>query len=283
MTTRFFVCAALTLLGAAAGFAQIGVSPSIVETTLDERGAASALRLLNLGTRTVEVKVTVQNWDLDDANNVRVLPPNEQSLDQWIVVQPLRFTVAAGKSQTVRLAIRPRTRPEPGEHRAIVFFEEVAPKDEAVPAMRVLFRLGVAVYAYAGTVTRLGALCGITVDQDAALFDVESFGSAHVRLAGQYAIWEGAHYPGAAKTQAIADIDAPKPALPAHVVAAGPLPTLPVLPGARRRIRVGLPKLGTGDYILDVKAKLGDDTLTFGVPFVAVGGERSAAAKSPGR
>ena len=147
MRKRSLLCAALMLAGAMSSVAQIGVSPSIVETTLDDRGAASAIRLLNMGARAVEVKVAVQNWDLDDGNNVRILAPTEQSLDQWMVVQPLRFTVAAGRSQTVRLAIRPRVRPESGEHRAIVFFEEVAPKNEAVPAMRVLFKIGVAVYA----------------------------------------------------------------------------------------------------------------------------------------
>jgi len=283
MRTRSLLCAALMFAGAMSSVAQIGVSPSIVETTLDERGAASAIRLLNLGARTVEVKVAVQNWDLDDGNNVRILAPTEQSLDQWMVVQPLRFTVAAGGSQTVRLAIRPRVRPEPGEHRAIVFLEEVAPKNEAVPAMRVLFKIGVAVYAYAGNVSRRGSLCGISVDQDATLFDIESYGTAHVRLDGQYAVWEGAHYPGAARTQPVPNADGPKATLPAHVLAAGALPTLPVLPGARRSIRLSMPRLDTGDYILDVKAKLGDDTLAFGVPFVAVGDERGAAAKNASR
>ena len=39
-----------------------------------------------------------------------------------MIINPVEFTIPAGGEQVVRFAVRPRAQPEPGEHRAMVFF-----------------------------------------------------------------------------------------------------------------------------------------------------------------
>ena len=95
--------------------AQIAVSPSRFEVEIGPKPTTEAVTVMNLGKDPVTIMVTVASWDLDELNKVRILEPDEQSLDQWMVINPLRFTVPSGKSQTVRFSIRPKIRPLPGE------------------------------------------------------------------------------------------------------------------------------------------------------------------------
>lgn len=259
-------------LGADPPPAQIAVSPPRIEMELGTRPVREHLRLANLGDKPVEVSVSTVNWDLDENNRVRVLPPNEQSLDQWMITNPTRFTIPAGESQVVRFAIRPRVRPEPGEHRAMIYFTEVPSGSATEGRVRVVFRVGAAIYAHVGDVTRRGKLRDVSRDGDSVparfLFDIESEGKAHIRLDGQYAVWPASAYPGRPGTRALEDLGRPEFEPPKPIVIAGRLPTTPVLPGARRRIPLSLgASLSPGRYVLDVSGVLGETEIRREVPF----------------
>lgn len=271
----------LSLLVGTTAAAQIGISPPYLELDLTERGSVHSLKLLNFGKERVEVKAAPYNWDLDEESQVRILPPTEQSLDQWMIVQPVRFSIEPGKSQTVRIAVRPRVAPSTGEHRAIIYFEEVAPPDQPPTQFRVYFKLGAAVYGYAGDVTRVGKLHATEVSGGAATFDIASLGTAHVRLKGQVAVWQASRYPGAAKTLPLDPLPAEGAPLPEGIAVAGALPNRPVLPGTRRAVRLPLPAdLAPGDYVLDVNGGLADEALDFGVPFTVAAPSPTPAAQS---
>lgn len=264
---RAVVASVLLLASVSLANAQVGVSPPILELTLGSRPAPAAFRFFNLTDRTLDVRVTVRNWDLDENNQVRVLPPDEQSLDQWIILQPGRFTVPPGKSQALRIEIRPRVKPAPGEHRAMIYFEEVPPAHEppSKAPFRVYFRLGAAVYAYAGEIRTSAKLNCIDADATGLAFDISSLGNAHVRLHGQYAVWPAARYPGAGKTPYV---EGKETAAPSGVFALGSFPDVPVLGGTRRVVRGLFAKpLAPGDYVLDLNGSLADLKLVFGVPF----------------
>lgn len=126
--------------------AQVGLSPPKLDITIDESGKPSthSIRIVNFGKKAVEVQVSVYNWEMDEDSQVRIIPPTDQSLDQWMVINPLRFTLPSEGSQAVRFSVRPKVKPEPGEHRAMIFFEQVPPDDDA-PEIRFVFRLGAAV------------------------------------------------------------------------------------------------------------------------------------------
>ena len=252
------------------GLARIGVSPARVEIAIGPRPSTESIRVLNFGSEPVGVKVSVHTWDLDDDNRVRLLAPTEQSLDQWMVINPLEFTIEPGKSQTVRFSVRPRVEPEPGEHRAIIYFEQVdSPTEEQLEStFRTVFRLGVAIYGQVGEPERVARLHAVEVDGRAGWFDVSSEGSAHVRLGGQYAIWPAEAYPGSEETRPAERRSDNRLELPSGAVETGYLPTTPVLPGTRRRIQLPLPvEMTPGAYVLDLNASLAGDPLDRGIPF----------------
>jgi hypothetical protein len=220
----------------------------------------------------VRVEVSVSNWDLDEQNQVRILAPTEQSLDQWMITNPTQFTVPPDQSQVVRFAIRPRVRPTPGEHRAIVYFTQQAPDTPADDRIQILFRLGAVIYAYVGEVTHRGRLLGVTRDAGTNppgfQLDIASEGNAHVRLNGQYLVWPESAYPGRPGTRAIDGLGKPTVQVPKPLVAAGRLPTTPVLPGSRRSIPLLTGRvLEPGGYVLDIQGILGDVPIDRAVPF----------------
>ncbi len=264
--------------------AQVGLSPPKLDITIDPSGRPSthSIRIVNFGDQAVEVQVVVYNWDMDEDNQVRILPPDEQSLDQWMVLNPLRFTVPADGSQAVRFSVRPKVRPEPGEHRAMIFFEQVPPEDKA-PEIRFVFRLGAAVYGQVGELRRIGELHAVEAGGHAASFDVESVGTANVRFAGQYAVWPAAAFPGAEATSAIDGLDQPDAVVPEPIVEAGPLPPTAVLPGTRRKVPLQLHEaLEAGDYVLDLNGTLGETEVDLAVPFSSTGDEVTRSGRIHG-
>lgn len=253
--------------------AQIAVSPSKFVLELGDKPIAESVKLINLGDQPVTIDTRLVNWDLDEANSVRPLAPDEQSLEQWMIVNPLRFEIPAGGTQTVRFLIRPKVRPEPGEHRAMIYFSQVLPESAPQGRFVVKFRLGVAVYAHVGEMTRLGKLNKVEVDAAGspvrARFDVSSEGSAHVRLSGRYAVYSAEGFPGTDPSTGIetaAKIEMP---LPSSVFVAGSLPTTPVLPGARRDIVVNLGRgrLSPGHYVLAVRGDISGESIDSTIPF----------------
>ncbi len=274
-TSRIVFVSLLWVAGTSVS-AQIGVSPSRFELDMGATPTTETIRLFNFGDEPADVRVSVHNFDLDETNDVRILPPDEQSLDRWLVINPLHFTVPPGESQVVRFSPRPRVRPGTGEHRAMIFFEEAgAPK--IIDGYDVVFRLGVAVYGYVGEVTRVAALEGIHVDRSAAVLEIASRGTGHVRLQGTYAVWPAGSGPGDAGIAMLSAFDEDPEQYPDGVVVAGKLPTTPVLPGASRRCRLPFgASLPPGDYVLEMYGMLAGEALSRRVPF-SVGSEENIA------
>lgn len=249
--------AAVLILTAGQAAAQIGVSPPRTEFSLDGPSKTHTIRVFNLGERTVEIAVKVYHWDLDENNTVRIIPSTEQSLDQWMIINPLSFTLEPGGSQAVRFAARPKVRPEPGEHRAMVFFEQQpdAEMRAAPEQQRVLFNLGTSVIGLAEPVIRDAVVHSFAADPDAIDIEIESRGNTHVRLKGQWALWPADRFPGHDRTGLINGLgDRDDVELPPGMAAAWPLNPLPVLPGTRRIIttRLRTDGLAPGPYVLDI-------------------------------
>ena len=264
---------AIALAGrAAAQTATIGVSPLRIEVALGTRPVAEAIQIMNLGTAPIELSVSVSNWILDEANQVKAIEPTEQSLDQWIAISPLRLSLPPGRLQTVRFTVRPKVKPEEGEHRAMIFFDEVPEAEPAVQTTRVVGRVGVAVYAHVGEVTRRAVLNCLEVvtarRAAAAVFDISSEGSAHARMSGRYVIWPVDRFPGPSATAPPSPVGG-NSAVPEGAIEAAELPPTPVLPGFRRRIVMRLAReFEPGDYVLEVEGQLGEQPLRLAYPFV---------------
>lgn len=245
--------------------AQFGVSPSLFELNIGTKPSVHSLRLMNMGVGSAEVKVSVVPWSLNENNQIEVIPSSEQTLDQWIVFNPGRFTIAGKSTQTVRFSIRPRVRPQTGEHRAMIYLEQILPEAEKVETIRINFKVGVAVYAYVGDVERSGTVDDLEAradeEQIVARLDVQSVGNAHVRIRGDYYVWPVKLFPGEDSILNVAQVQDTSESI-GTVVGSGKLPSLPVLPGTRRSIPlVTQHSLEPGEYVLAMIGNLS------GIPF----------------
>ncbi len=268
----------LGVLGAGAAHAQIAISPQILDIQLDDPAHTFAFHLYNYSKDDKRVRVSLNNWTLDTDNKVQVLAPTETSLDHWTIINPIEFDLPAGKSQAVRLAIRPAVALAPGEHRVMVYFDEIPPTDpsrEAPATLRVRFRIGAAVYAHVGPVSHAGTINSVSADRHGFQINVTATGNATTRFDGQYVVYPAGAFPGKGKVPAIENPDLPSMKLPASAVGGGHIPSTAVLPGSTRTVDAaftGKP-LAPGKYIVDLHGHFGDTPLDAQAPIsVAAGG-----------
>ncbi len=259
----------------------LGISPSGMTIKIDpSKSTTHTLRVINIESAPVKIKLTVHNWDTDDKNQLKLIPSNEQSLDRWMIINPSEFTIPGNKSQTIRFSIRPRIQPQPGEYRALITVEGTSLADPKIPTQEnvagsqiaAVGQLSIAVYGHVGKVEKKGILNSVVINskptQTTASFDISSQGSSHVKLLGQYAIYSAANYPGERAIKTFDNLGQPNFKLPDNVLDAGFLPSSPVLPNTRRTLGLAINKpLPPGKYILSVNGKLGDGTINQGVPF----------------
>ncbi|AFY49871.1 P pilus assembly protein, chaperone PapD [Nostoc sp. PCC 7524] len=250
----------------------IGVTPPKFHVDISSNKTRSqAIKVMNFDSKPVEFRVYVQSWNMNEQNKIQVLPPEEQSLEQWIVFTPSRFTIPPGGVQTIRFAVRPRVQPQSGEHRAVIFIEEV-PRNNTAQGIRLVGKLGVAVYGYVGDIQRVGVLNAVNVNTKPnalnAVFDISSQGNGYVNMQGQYTIWPADKYPGTEATKPIGNLGKPETKIPEPLVDAGLLPSTPVLPNSRRNVLLPIKKdLPPGKYVLDIKGDLNGVAIKKGIPF----------------
>ena len=266
----------------------VGVSPPRVEVEIKDKSRSKTIKIANFDKKPVEMRAYVRSWTLDKNGKLQLLNSTAQSLDQWIVFTPSRFTIPAGGNQTIRFAIRPKVEPRQGEHRAMLYIEEIPPQsDKNSSVVTTVGRLGVAIFGYAGKIEKSGVLNSVNVDAKPngvqAIFDVSSKGNAHVKMSGQYAIWPAAKYPGAKATQPVKKSRNRPIKLPENMIYAGKLTNSPVLADTRRQLVMPIKKkLPPGNYVLDINGELGGVAIDKGIPFTvpaAVGAPKPT--KSP--
>ncbi|ACV27658.1 fimbrial biogenesis chaperone [Kangiella koreensis] len=254
--------AIVLLFGAEVNAAQnlepkLAISPSRIEIS-PEKKSTESITVLNLGSKPMQVEVNVQNWDFDNNNNYRALPPNEQSLDQWLIINPVRLTIPAKSQQTVRLAVRPRVEPEAGEHRAMVFFRQLNDQGKDI---NFKFNVGVPIYAYFGEVEREADLLGMEFDPIKLqfVFDIASKGNAYVRPEGVFIAMKASI--AGTDEEILERLDLNKMTVDnLGALAGGKLAAKPVFAGTRRQITSPVPikEILNEPYVVAIKATVGD-------------------------
>ena len=268
----------------------IGVSPPRVEVKIKDKSRSKTIKIVNFDKKPVEMKAYVRSWTLDKDGKLQLVKSTAQTLDQWIVFTPSRFTIPAGSTLTERFALRPKVEPSLGEHRAMLYIEEIPPEtSEDSKAVKTVGRLGVAIFGYAGEVNKVGVLNSVNVDSQPngvkAVFDISNKGNAHVSMKGQYMIWPAAKYPGAKSTEALRKKGSQPIKLPENALYAGKLSNSPVLADTRRQLVVPIrKKLPPGNYVLDINGELGGVPIDKGIPFTiraTANNPKSQPKKSP--
>jgi P pilus assembly chaperone PapD len=232
---------------------QVAVSPAMFELNIGSKPVNESIRLKNLKKKPVTLKVEVYNWTLDEQNKLKILPPDPQSLDQWMVINPVSFTIEPGNEQVIRFSIRPRAMPNPGEHRAVIYFTEQIPPTKA-GGVEILFKLGVGVYGYADKVQQAAVLNSLTLDKATGTLkaDIQNNGNIHTRIKGEYAIWKKGAFPGFKSMGNYFNWPRDKKK-PEWFIASGSMNNTPVLAGNRRTIitRIPVPEDNTA-YVVTV-------------------------------
>lgn len=265
----------------------VGVTPPRVEVKIKDKSRSKTIKIGNFDKKPVQMRAYVRSWTVDKNGKFKLVESSEQTLDQWIVFTPSRFTIPPGGTQTIRLAIRPKVQPNPGEHRAMLYLEEIPSEDSINPKIvTTVGRLGIAIYGYAGDVKKVGVLNSVNVDSKPngvkAVFDVSSKGNAHVQMKGQYAIWSAASYPGAKATQPLKKKGNEPIKLPQNMLHAGRIKLAPVLADTRRKLVLPIrKKLPPGNYVLDINADLSGVAVDKGIPFTVPAVSTSQPTKSP--
>lgn len=265
---RLLMCCALALVAQLA-HAQVGFSPQYYDLSLDEAQKTHAFRLFNMTKEDKQVRVSVVNWDFDERGEIRVLPGNDSSLDQWVVVNPVDFSIPAGQTQAVRFSVRPATELAPGEHRAMLIFDEVPQAQSVIEenkgaqaALRARFQFRTAIYTQVGPVKRSAELSPPSATSTGMRLHLRATGNANTRFDGQYMVWKQASFPGMDKVALLGNLGDKKPQLPAGMVSAARLPGQPVLPGGARDYNVVFDApLPAGSYTVVLLGGLGDDKL----------------------
>lgn len=253
----------LALVAQAAGALELSLSPSRVMLDFTAGRAQGKVEVTNHSADDTTIEVSAGDFRLDAEGRVVDAPPGPQGLSRWLVVSPARLEVPAGRTRTIRFAVRPRGKPKTGEYAAMIWVEDSAAAARArAGGATFTVRFGAPVYATYGPVSRAGRLHGVRRGGPGLVFDIGAEGDAHVRLRGRWAVWPRGAYPGDAAVKAALGADKPEDALrAAGARAVGPLPAAPVFPGERRRIALpvqGLP----GSGVIHVHGRLGDADLS---------------------
>ncbi len=217
----------------------IAVAPNRIVLEVGAKPATESATIVNLGNRSVNIDTSLVNWDLDDGNEFRELPPDAGSLPAAIILNPVRFTIPEGGSQTVRFMVLPERLATAGEHRAMMFFSEIVDTDR--PGIKMRFRLGMPIYARLGEADLSLKVHDVNLQRDAqqaALeFDISALGNAHVRPTGYYLLWPKDRFPGKKKAlKSLRRLAKDNSRSTPKNASGGPLSPRPVMPGTRRKV-----------------------------------------------
>lgn len=259
--------ACLALAAAPAAALELALSPGQVFVPFDEGGGTGRFELSNASGADMRLRTEIAEFDIGPDNDLRLRAPTADSFSNWVVLAPLEFDLPTGATRTVRFAIRPLSRPQRGEYRAMIMFSEATARSRA-GALSFKVQVGVPVYASFGEVTRAATLDRVYRAAPGRLgFEVTAAGDAHSRLRGRYAVFPPGADPGqAAVAEAFRAAGAEDRLRALGARAVGRLPDFPVFPGETRRLDVaveGLPASG----VVHLSGALGDAPLSRSVRY----------------
>lgn len=272
--TRVLI-AVMVLIVSGQAFGQMGISPPYHDVQLDAGTRSFAFQVQNFSDRERTFDVSASNWTMDENNTVVELPPEKDSLDRWLIVNPTRFTLEPGQVQVVRFAASPAIRLSEGEHRAMLWFDEVLSEEDInIRRVRARMRYGAAIYGHIGDVTRTAEIEEVTFSGDRVEVTLTNTGNANIRFRGQYAIWKADSLGNRPAETEIANASGEVRAdWPAGIRWADRMPQTVVLPGHTRTLSFPVGEgdiLPPGDYVLNLSGRLGDRTLANNWPFRVV-------------
>lgn len=196
--------------------AAIKVTPTVIE--LKANGAknnylTTSIDVQGSKTDTVRFKIYPEYFEITDQGTMNILEKKDSpnSLVKYARFVPNEFTVASGKTQTVRITITDLKLLPDGESRMVLFFEDVNAKEVILPYSQknvttkliVKTRVGIPIYVDKGRVVKTANIESLTVENKNKILvsniKISSSGNSKVRYTGKAQIMRGkeliAEYP----------------------------------------------------------------------------------------
>ncbi|MGQ9498730.1 MAG: hypothetical protein ACUVSP_10730 [Desulfotomaculales bacterium] len=89
---------------------ELTVSPVLIELrVVPEKTVEGTILVSSRGDKEIRIRASAGDWTLRPNGEVEFLPAGQQprSLNRWLTVYPLEFTVGRGKGQNVRYRLKP--------------------------------------------------------------------------------------------------------------------------------------------------------------------------------
>lgn len=238
---------------AALSFLALGARPAAGQLSVDQAEivirpqavtpSTLGFSVLNGSGNVVEAQVYMMDWDrdLDGGNEFKPQGTVPQSCAKYLKVFPLSLRLPAHASQSVRLAVQ-GTDSLPATCWSIVFVEVAGPRATTGREISYRLRLGVKVYIEPVGLALDGEVEGMRIDT------IRGRAPNRTRASDTSATALVFRNTGGLPAMVRGDVEYRR--LDNSVAAHDSIPSFPVLPGASRRVRLALPRLPTGHYVV---------------------------------
>lgn len=241
------------LLMSAAGAADIGVSPPRAALTVPRGGSVTTtFTVVWTGHDTVRLSLSKSDWTLDPSGKMMTLPlgQGQHSASGWVTMDADSVVMSGAGQKTVRVNVHVPDDPSlAGTYRTVLFVTTPAPPANGKGAtITMRERVGVVLYVtVAGTQTQGSKLADLYLDGSAAHAVVQNDGNTLMRCSGSLEVRDAS----------------------GKTVKTVPVGDAPVLRGSERDIRMALPSLPSGYYVLllMLKDSRGGKLLTGQIPY----------------
>ncbi len=103
-----FCCLFCVFQGAEVAHGSLSISPAFLEISLDRGRPSGQFVISNTGDNTVRYRIQASHFTFGADGSFQVIPPDENSLSEWIKFNPRELSLPPKSSQRVRFVIIPR-------------------------------------------------------------------------------------------------------------------------------------------------------------------------------
>ncbi|EKV01704.1 hypothetical protein Lepto7375DRAFT_3882 [Leptolyngbya sp. PCC 7375] len=178
------------LVTSPAAFAQMGLSPLVIETEAQRGRAQGVLRVNNNGGEAMRVRVYAEPFTYERDNGFMLLENSPEDLTPYLQFSPRELVIPAQSERRVRLiSIFPPNLPE-GEYRAVIFTEPLDATRQVGSNVGIVTRVGATIYVRQGKVPASLAVTSAqwNVDQQHVELLVANSGTGSARPKAQWTI-----------------------------------------------------------------------------------------------
>lgn len=194
----FLVLWGSTISATAEGYQPLRVEPSrFIFEAEPGKQVTGTLQVSNNGAEPATVRAILSDWTLGPNNELKSLEPNtlKSTLHNWIKFNPRQFTIAPGKTQTVRFSIKIPQGISQVEQRGLIGFEQTIPYQGELTGADIKVQVASTIYVSIPPIERkcmvVGSQLEISSSEGNSSFhlNLRGIGSAHFRGTGSFQIY----------------------------------------------------------------------------------------------